>query len=284
MTPHIEASRGDFAETVLLPGDPERAEWMAETFLEAPRCVNRRRGALGFTGRFRGRPVSIQSTGIGASSLLIYAHELLDCHGATTLIRTGTCGALAEEVALRSVVISSAVRAENAMSGQVFGLYQPAGPDPLLHALALQRAADLGIAHSAGPTACSDIFHHPDGRARFDHPKAAGALAVDMETSALYRVAAHFSARALSLLTVVDHVASGEQSDYSERQALFTDMTRLALEIAADSQAYGASCLRTAATPGSAPCADELCGIRRRPAACPCAGWRRPMDAAAGHP
>ncbi|TIV94647.1 MAG: purine-nucleoside phosphorylase, partial [Mesorhizobium sp.] len=78
MTPHIEAGRGDYAETVLLPGDPERAQWMAETFLEAPRCVNRRRGALGFTGRFRGKPVSIQATGIGVSSFLIYAHELLD--------------------------------------------------------------------------------------------------------------------------------------------------------------------------------------------------------------
>ncbi|TIV22747.1 MAG: purine-nucleoside phosphorylase, partial [Mesorhizobium sp.] len=94
MTPHIEADRGDYTETVLLPGDPERAQWMAETFLEAPRCVNRRRGALGFTGRFRGKPVSIQATGIGVSSFLIYAHELLDYHGVKTLIRTGTSGGL----------------------------------------------------------------------------------------------------------------------------------------------------------------------------------------------
>ena len=236
MTPHIEAERGDYAETVLLPGDPERAQWMAETFLEAPRCVNRRRAALGFTGRFRGKPVSIQATGIGVSSFLIYAHELLDYHGAKTLIRTGTCGALTEDVALRSVVISSAVRAEGAISGQVFGLYQPAGPDQALHALALQRPADLGIACSTGLTVCSDVFHHPDGgRARFDEPRALGALAVDMETSALYRISAHFGARALSLLTVVDHVVTGEQTAYSERQALFTDMTRLALEVAAES-------------------------------------------------
>ncbi|MDX8517558.1 DeoD-type purine-nucleoside phosphorylase [Mesorhizobium dulcispinae] len=233
MTPHIEAGRGDYAETVLLPGDPERAQWMAETFLEAPRCVNRRRGALGFTGRFRDKPVSIQATGIGVSSFLIYAHELLDYHGVKTLIRTGTCGALSEEVPLRGLVVSSAVRAEGAISGQVFGLYQPAGPDQALHELALQRAADLGIACSAGLTVCSDVFHHPDGRARFDEPRALGALAVDMETSALYRISARFGARALSLLTVVDHVVTDEQTDYSERQALFTDMTRLALEIAA---------------------------------------------------
>ncbi|MDX8439595.1 purine-nucleoside phosphorylase [Mesorhizobium australafricanum] len=235
MTPHIEAGRGDYAETVLLPGDPERARWMAETFLEASRCVNRRRGALGFTGWFRGKPVSIQATGIGVSSFLIYAHELLDYHGVKTLIRTGTCGALTEDVALRSVVISSSVRAEGAISGQVFGLYQPAGPHPALHALALQCAADLGIACRAGLTVCSDVFHHPDGRARFDEPRALGALAVDMETSALYRISAHFGARALSLLTVVDHVVTDEQTDYCERQTLFTDMTRLALEIAAES-------------------------------------------------
>ncbi|MDX8477857.1 DeoD-type purine-nucleoside phosphorylase [Mesorhizobium sp. VK24D] len=232
MTPHIEAGRGDYAETVLLPGDPERAQWMAETFLEAPRCVNRRRGALGFTGRFRGKPVSIQATGIGVSSFLIYTHELLDYYGVKTLIRTGTCGALSEEVPLRGLVISSAVRAEGAISGQVFGLYRPAGPDQALHALALQQAADLGIACSAGLTVCSDVFYHPDGRARFDEPRALGALAVDMETSALYRISARFGARALSLLTVVDHVATDEQTEYSERQALFTDMTRLALEIA----------------------------------------------------
>ncbi|TIU85209.1 MAG: purine-nucleoside phosphorylase, partial [Mesorhizobium sp.] len=122
MTPHIEAGRGDYAETVLLPGDPERAQWMAETFLEAPRCVNRRRGALGFTGRFRGKPVSIQATGIGVSSFLIYAHELLDYHGVKTLIRTGTSGGLSDDVPLRGLVISSEVRAESAVSGQVFGL------------------------------------------------------------------------------------------------------------------------------------------------------------------
>lgn len=235
MTPHNEAGKGDYAETVLLPGDPQRAEWMAETFLEAPRCVNRRRGALGFTGRFRGKTVSIQATGIGVSSFLIYAHELLDFHGVKTLIRTGTCGGLSADVVLRSVVISQSVRAESAESGQVCGLYSAAGPDPALLAQALARAGDLGIEHSAGLTICSDIFYHPQGRARFAEAQALGALAVDMETSALYRIAAHFGARALSLLTVVDSVATGEQTDYSERQTLFTDMTRLALEIATES-------------------------------------------------
>ncbi|QND60777.1 DeoD-type purine-nucleoside phosphorylase [Mesorhizobium huakuii] len=233
MTPHIEAGKGDYADTVLLPGDPQRAEWMARTFLEAPRCVNRRRGALGYTGLYRGQPISIQSTGIGVSSFLIYVHELLDYYGARTLIRTGTCGGLSAEAKLRSLVISQSARPENTESGQVFGLYQAdAGPDPGLLACALAKAAELGIDHHAGLTACTDIFYHPEARTRYAEAKALGALAVDMETSALYRIAAHFGARALSLLTVVDSLVTGEQADYSERQALFTDMSRLAFETA----------------------------------------------------
>ncbi|MBZ9993802.1 DeoD-type purine-nucleoside phosphorylase [Mesorhizobium sp. BH1-1-4] len=234
MTPHIEAARGDYADTILLPGDPQRAEWMARTFLDGPRCVNRRRGTLGFTGAFRGRPVSIQATGIGVSSFLIYAHELLDYYGARTLIRTGTCGGLSAETRLRSLVISQSAWPENTESGRVFGLYEAdAGPDPALLACALAKAAELGIDHHAGLTACTDIFYHPDARARYADARALGALAVDMETSALYRISAHFGARALSLLTVVDNLVTGEQTDYSERQELFTDMSRLAFEIAA---------------------------------------------------
>jgi purine-nucleoside phosphorylase len=235
VTPHNEAGKGDYAATVLLPGDPQRAEWMAETFLEAPRCVNRRREALGFTGLFRGKPVSIQATGIGVPSFLIYVHELLDFYGVRTLIRTGTCGALTAGLKLRSLVVSQSVRGESAESGQVFGLYNDvAAPDPALFVRALAKAAELDIEHQAGLTACSDIFYHPEGRTRFAEAQAHGALAVDMETSALYRIAAHFGARALSILTVVDNVVTGEQTDYSERQALFTDMTRLALDVAAE--------------------------------------------------
>ncbi|TJV42751.1 MAG: DeoD-type purine-nucleoside phosphorylase [Mesorhizobium sp.] len=235
MTPHIEADRGDYADTVLLPGDPQRAEWMARTFLEAPRCVNRRRGSLGFTGLFRGQPVSIQATGIGVSSFLIYAHELLGYYGVRTLIRTGTCGGLSAEVKLRSLVISRWARPENTENGQVFGLYDAdAGPDAGLLACALAKAAELGIEHHAGLTACTDIFYHPEAHARYAEARALGALAVDMETSALYRIAAHFGARALSLLTVVDNLVTGELTDYSERQELFADMGRLALEIAAE--------------------------------------------------
>ncbi|TIT35155.1 MAG: purine-nucleoside phosphorylase, partial [Mesorhizobium sp.] len=194
-----------------------------------------RREALGFTGLFSGKPVSIQATGIGVPSFLIYVHELLDFYGVRTLIRTGTCGALTAGLKLRSLVVSQSVRGESAESGQVFGLYNDvAAPDPALFVRALAKAAELDIEHQAGLTACSDIFYHPEGRDRFAEAQAHGALAVDMETSALYRIAAHFGARALSILTVVDNVVTGEQTDYSERQALFTDMTRLALDVAAE--------------------------------------------------
>jgi purine-nucleoside phosphorylase len=233
VTPHNEAEKGDYAETVLLPGDPQRAAWIARTFLDAPRCVNARRGALGFTGTFRGRPVSLQATGIGASSFLVYAHELLDFYGARTLIRIGTCGGLRADVALRSLVISDAVQGEDGVSGQVFDLYRAgSGPDPVLLSLGRARADALGIAYRVGPTISSDVFYHPRGRARFEPAQAAGAIAVDMETSALYRIAAHFDARALSICAVVDNVATDQETDYSERQELFAGMARLALEVA----------------------------------------------------
>ncbi|WP_315920121.1 purine-nucleoside phosphorylase [Mesorhizobium sp. SP-1A] len=231
MSPHIEAGKGDYAATVLLAGDPQRTEWMAATFLNGARCVNRRRGALGFTGTYRGLPVSVQSTGIGASSFLIYLYELVSFYGASRLIRTGTCGALRAEVALRDLVISAAVQGEDAVSGQVFGLYAPgSGPDPILLARARALAQRFGIPHHVGLTACSDIFHHPAGRARFAGVQAAGALAVDMETSALYRLARNLRVRALSICTAVDNVVTEEETDYAERQGLFANMARLALE------------------------------------------------------
>ena len=234
VAPHNEAERGDYAETVLLPGDPQRAAWIAETFLDNPRCVNARRGALGFTGFFRGQRVSLQSTGIGASSFLVYAHELLEHYGARTLMRIGTCGALRADIGLRSLVMSSSVRGEDAVSGQVFGLYAAgdAKPDAGLLDLATRRAEAFGLAFHVGPTISSDIFYHPEGRARFAPSQQAGAIAVDMETSALYRVSAKFNARALSMLVVVDNVVTGEDTEYTERQALFGDMAKLALDVA----------------------------------------------------
>lgn len=233
LTPHNEAKRDDYAETVLLPGDPQRAEWMAEKYLTDVRCVNRIRGALAFTGRYRGFPVSVHATGIGAPSLSIYAHELLDVYGARTLIRVGTCGALAEHVKLRSLVISQSASTDSHINRQLFGLYDyaPSASFDLLQRAA-QKAAELGIVHYVGQTASSDVFYHPDTLGRFAGVRAYGALAVDMETNALYTVAARFGASALSICTVVDSLVTGEDTGPEERQELFSDMARLALEVA----------------------------------------------------
>lgn len=233
-TPHNEARRGDYAEAVLLAGDPQRVEWIARTFLDDMHRVNQVRGALGYTGRYRGVPVSVQTTGIGAPSMSIYAHELLDVYGAKTLIRVGTCGALAEHVRLRSLVISQSASTDSHVNRQLFGLYDyaPSADFDLLRRTA-ERAAELGLDHHIGQTASNDVFYHPDTLGRFAGVRAHGALSVDMETSALYTIAARFGAKALSICTVVDSMVNGEETDASERQELFRDMSRLALDVVA---------------------------------------------------
>lgn len=232
-TPHNEAKRGDYAEAVLLPGDPERAEWIATTFLDGVRCVNRVRGALGYTGQYRGVPVSVQTTGIGAPSLAIYVHELIETYGATTLIRVGTCGALAVHVKLRSLVVSQSASSDSQINRHLLGAYShAASADFELLQQAARRAVELGLDHHIGQTASNDVFYHPDPLGRFAGVRAHGALAVDMETSALYSLAARFGARALSICTVVDSVVTDEETDTAERQELFSGMSRLALEIA----------------------------------------------------
>jgi purine-nucleoside phosphorylase len=238
MTPHIEAGRGDFAETVLLPGDPQRAEWIAEKFLQEVRCVNRRRDEPGYTGAFRGIPVSVQSTGMGVPSLSIYVHELLDAYRVRTLIRVGTCGGLSESLALRSLVISQAASGDSAVNRQLFGPfdYAPCADFGLLR-LGADCAAELGLPCVVARTASSDVFYHPDEVKRFGRLRQHGVVAVDMETSALYTLAARFSARALSICTVVDNMITMEETEQSERQELFRPMVELALEvIAADAR------------------------------------------------
>jgi purine-nucleoside phosphorylase len=234
MTPHIEASKGDYAGTVLLPGDPQRAEWVAENFLGDLRCVNRWRGEPGFTGTFRGIPVSVQSTGMGMPSLAIYVHELLDAYGVRTLIRIGTCGGLIEGARLRSLVVSQVASGDNAVNRQLFAPFDYApSPDFGLLRLAAERAVALKIDHLIGRTASSDFFYHPEGLKRLGRLRQYGVIAIDMETSALYTIAARFSARALSICTVVDNMITNEAIDPSERQEVFRPMTELALDIVA---------------------------------------------------
>jgi purine-nucleoside phosphorylase len=228
MTPHIEASQGDYAEIVLLPGDPDRARWIAETLFDGPRCVNRIRSCFGYTGSFGGVPVSVQATGVGRPSVAIYVHELVETYGAKILIRTGTCGALDEAIALRSLYVAgSAIMDSDIAAGR-----EPVHPDAALLRLARLAAERSGVSHHVGPQVSSDVFYHPDPLGRFDAARALGARAVDMETAELFALSRRLGYRALSICTVVDSLVTGEATALSERQALFADMARLALDVA----------------------------------------------------
>ena len=225
MTPHNEAQKGDYAECVLLAGDPARAEWIAANYFDARRRVNSIRGALGFTGAYRGMPVSVQTTGIGRASFSIYAHELLAFYDVRRVIRVGTCGGLEEHIRIRDVVIVQSARMDYDVEAGGAALL----PDPVL----LERAAagTSKATHHVGPLVSSDVFYHPTPLARFAKARAEGAIACDMETAGLYAMAAQFGARALSICTVVDNLVSGEETTLSERQALFANMVGLALDV-----------------------------------------------------
>jgi purine-nucleoside phosphorylase len=233
MTPHLEAAAGDYAEAVLLPGDPLRAQWIAETFLDDVRCVNRIRGCLGFTGRWNGRPVSVQATGMGQPSTAIYVHELLSTYGARALIRVGTCGGLNERVKVRDLVIAQAASTNSAMNRPVFAPYDfaPAADFGLLRsAVALAEAG--GLAFHVGGIVSDDVFYHEEGLAAYAALRAHGVLGVEMESSALYTLAAKAGARALTICTMSDCLVTGAQMSPAERQTAVADMARLALDVA----------------------------------------------------
>ena len=228
MTPHIEGRKGDYAERVLLPGDPDRAAWIAKTYFDAPRQVNAIRGELGFNGSYLGMPVSVQSTGIGRPSLSIYVHELLTIYGVRTIVRIGSCGSIDENVSLRSLVIAESA----AMDFEVGNADAWRRPDSALFetAVAPGRTAKATVPHHACPMVSSDVFYHGDPLGRFAKARARGVLACDMETASIYGIAARFGARALSICTTVDSLVTGEEIDNSERQEVFGPMAQLALD------------------------------------------------------
>lgn len=228
MTPHNEASRGDYAETVLVPGDPLRAQWIAEAFLDNPICVNRVRGTVGFTGYYQGKRISLQATGMGRPSFSIYIHELVAFYGVRTIIRIGSCGALTTQTPIRDVFIAeSAVMDTDLQSNAASGR-----PDPDLFQRAIEAAARVSVACHVGSMVSSDLFYHPEQATRFDLPRARGIIAVDMETANLFTLAKALGFRALSICTVVDSLLTGEETALSERPELFRGMARVALDVA----------------------------------------------------
>lgn len=230
MSLHIGAQPGEIADFVLMPGDPLRAEWIAETFLEEVRCYNRIRGMLGFTGTFRGQRVSVQGSGMGIPSALIYYTELIREYGVKTIIRVGTAGALQKGLQLRDIVIALSASTTSGINSEVFahGEFSPTADFNLLEQ-ALEGARKLGISYTAGNILSADTFYPlPEGSYKpwADH----GVLCVEMETAGLYTLAARHGVRALSILTISDSLVSGEQTSPEQRERSFSDMVNLALQ------------------------------------------------------
>jgi purine-nucleoside phosphorylase len=231
MSTHIGAEPGQIAERVLMPGDPLRAKWIAETFLDDAKCYSTVRNMFGFTGTYRDVPVSIQGSGMGIPSISIYTHELINDYGARTLVRVGSCGALADALNLRDVVAAIGASTDSAVNHQRFdGLvdYAPVADYGLLRR-AVDVAAERGTRLTVGQVLSADTFYsdRPD---LYDRLAGYGVLAVEMEAAALYTLAAKFGAKALALLTVSDHIKRGEAMPADERERSFSDMIEIALD------------------------------------------------------
>jgi len=229
---HIGASSGDIAPVVLMPGDPLRAKWIAETFLDDPRCYTEVRGMLGFTGTWHGTPVSVQGSGMGQPSLAIYAQELFREYDVRSIVRVGSCGALVESLAVRDIVIASGACTDSSMNRVTFdGLdYAPVADFGLLRA-AVEAAEHRGTDVRVGLVFSSDSFYasRPElTRRMVDY----GVLAIEMEASALYTIAAQHGRRALAVCTVSDHIVTGEQTSAAEREQTFGEMVEIALAAA----------------------------------------------------
>ena len=230
MSTHIGAAPDQIAPYVLMPGDPYRARWIAETFLEDPVLYNDVRGMLGFTGTYRGVRVSAQGSGMGQPSLGIYAHELFAEYDTQAIIRVGTCGGLSEKVKVRDVVLGVAASTDSAMNRPRFGdvTFAPAADFELMR-IAADVAEERLLPMVAGGLFSSDQFYNPNTTIA-STLAGYGVLGVEMEAAALYTLAAQFSRRALAVCTVSDHLLTGEETSSQERQETFEDMIVMALE------------------------------------------------------
>jgi len=229
MSTHLAAAPGEIAPVVLMPGDPLRARWIAETFLDDARCYSEVRGMYGYTGTWRGRPVSVQGSGMGQPSLAIYVNELFSDYDVQTVVRVGSCGALTDRLRVRDVVIASGACTDSSMNRIAFeGLdYAPVADFGLLRA-AVETAEAAAIDVHVGLLFSSDSFYaaRPELTARM---VGYGVLAVEMEASALYTLAAKHGRRALAICTVSDHVVTGEETSAAEREQTFGQMVEIAL-------------------------------------------------------
>ncbi|SFR99114.1 purine-nucleoside phosphorylase [Yoonia litorea] len=232
MTVHIGAEKGDIAPTVLMPGDPYRAKWAAETFLDDARCINEVRGMLGFTGTWKGNPVTIQGSGMGMPSLSIYANELIKDYDAQTLIRIGSCGGMQSHVKIRDVILAMTASTLSTPSRGIFRElnFAPCADYGLL-AAAHDAAKEKGVPTHVGGIYSSDVFY--DERPDLNEQMVRhGILGVEMEAAELYNLAARYGRRALAVLTVSDHLITHEALPSEDREKTFGDMVEIALAAA----------------------------------------------------
>ena len=231
-TPHIKATSADFAKTVLMPGDPLRSKFVAETFLENPVLINNVRGIQGYTGTYKGVPVSVMASGMGMPSIGIYSYELFNFFGVENIIRIGSAGGLADDVQLRDIIIGMGACTNSAYQNQynLNGNYAPIASYELL-SRAVEEAKELDVRYKVGNLLSSDVFYHADPEFNQGWYKM-GVLGVEMEAAALYMNAAASGKRALAICTVSDHIMRGEALDADARQTTFTDMMTIALNVA----------------------------------------------------
>lgn len=230
MSTHIAAQPGQIAPRILLPGDPLRAKWIAETFLEDAECYTEVRGMLGFTGTYRGERVSVQGTGMGQPSASIYVNELIREYDVQQLVRVGSCGALTERLAVRDVVIAQAAATDSSMNTLRFnGYHYPATADFALLRAAVEAAEEALTPFLVGTVFSSDSFYH--SRPELTQKVVEyGVLAVEMEAAEIYTLAAQHGRQALGIMTVSDHIVTGEETSAQEREQTFADMVTIALD------------------------------------------------------
>ena len=232
-TPHNRASKGDYAEAVLLPGDPLRAKWMAENFLEDAKLVNDVRGCLGYTGTYKGNPISVQATGMGQPSLGIYAHELMKDYGVQRLIRVGTCGGFGGKVKVRDLVIAQGACTDSSIVTAGFGIYgfAPLADFDLLRS-AVARAEEKTANFHVGNILSSDIFYTELGFEAYRRLAEHGVLGVEMEAAVLYTLASRHGAKALAVCAVSDCLLTHEKITADERQTSLRDLAELCFNVA----------------------------------------------------
>ncbi len=232
-TPHINANKGDFAKTVIMPGDPLRSKFIAENFLKNPRLVNNVRGVQGYTGEYNGVPVSVMASGMGMPSIAIYSYELFNFFDVENIIRVGSCGAMQKNIAVRDIVIAQAASTNSNFATQfgVGGTIAPICSYKLMRD-AVEFCENLGAKYHVGNVLSSDIFYNDNENANAPFIKM-GVLAVEMEAAALYLNAMRCGKNALAICTVSDHILTGEATTSAERETSFTQMMEVALNIAA---------------------------------------------------